>query len=43
MQDFPIFRFGRESECVLGARESQVEEVELPAMIYVANEWGSSG
>lgn len=43
MQRFLIFRLGCGIEFAHIARRSQVEEVEVSAMIYVANEWKSGG
>jgi len=38
MRNVVIFRFGRGFELALIARRPQVDQVEAPAMIYVANE-----
>jgi hypothetical protein len=37
MRNVLIFRFGCGIEFALIARQPQVDEVEVPAMIYVAN------
>jgi hypothetical protein len=40
MRNILIFRFGRGIEVSLIARQPQVDQVEVPAMIYVANKAG---
>jgi len=40
MRNVLVFRFGRGIEFALITRQPQVDQVEVPAMIYVGNEAG---